>query len=213
MIKSDHQQNELTSLLKLSNSGDPEAQYDLAIFYMDGIGIQKDESKAFDWILKSENNTIQNSVIINEHEKKGFELDLKSAVTAQNYLGYCYQNGIGTLQDHKKAFAWYLRSSNKGYALSQCNLGCCYENGIGTERNEEKAFEWYLKSAENGNISAQNSLGRFYENGIGTSKNEKKAIEWYLKSSESENAIAQNNLGNCYQNGIGTEINESNAYI
>ena len=65
---------------------------------------------------------------------------IEDGVTAQNYLGYCYQNGIGTLQDHKKAFAWYLRSSNNGYALSQCNLGY-YENGIGTERNEEKAFE------------------------------------------------------------------------
>ena len=77
-----------------------------------------------------------------------------SDVTAQNYLGNCYQNGIGTEINESDAFKWYSKSANRECALGQCNLGYCYENGIGTEKNEKKA---YLKSSKKGNAVAQNN--------------------------------------------------------
>ncbi|RIA93427.1 hypothetical protein C1645_804074 [Glomus cerebriforme] len=46
-------------LLSSAKKGNPDAQFHLAICYityMDGLGTQKDEEKAFDWVLKSEQN-------------------------------------------------------------------------------------------------------------------------------------------------------------
>ncbi|RIA98815.1 hypothetical protein C1645_28437 [Glomus cerebriforme] len=157
-----------------AENGNSDAQYNLAICYMDGIGIQKDKKKAFDWFLKSEQN--EYLFCNNKYKKEEFERNLKLAIAnglyAQNYIGYCYQNGKGVNKNKKKAFEWYMKSAENGYAEAQNNLGDCYISGIGTEKDEKKAFKWYLESAENGSADAQNNLGDCYRNGIGTDINE-----------------------------------------
>ncbi|RHZ84623.1 hypothetical protein Glove_78g113 [Diversispora epigaea] len=105
----------------------------------------------------------------------------------------CYQYGIGTVNDEKKTFQWYLKSAEGGYSDGQNNLGYCYEYGIRTTlfkyfkyfkktaKDEDNAFKWYFKSAEEGNITGQYNLGRCYQQGIGTTKDEESAFQWYLK--------------------------------
>ncbi|CAB4385715.1 unnamed protein product [Rhizophagus irregularis] len=207
-------QNESIKLLKLAKEGNSDAQYNLAICYMDGLGIQKNEKRAFDWLLKSEQSKYLD--ILNKHEKEEFERDLKLAIAnnplAQNYIGYCYENGKGVYKNEKKAYEWYLKSADGGNVEGQCNLGYCYENGIGTEKNEIEAFEWYLKSADGGNVEGQCYLGYCYENGIGIDKDETKAFEWYLESAEGGSIEGQCNLGYCYENGIGTDQDEIKAF-
>ncbi|RIA91509.1 hypothetical protein C1645_875361 [Glomus cerebriforme] len=199
------------SFLSSAEKGNPNAQFYLATCYMDGIGTEKDEKKAFDWFLKSDSLIIQN---INKHIS--FKEELKLAITnnlkAQVYVGYCYQNGIGINKNEKKAFKWYLKSAENGNAMAQNNLGVCYKDGIGTDKNETKAFECYMKLAIAGVSHGQCNVGFCYEKGIGTLKDETKAFEWYFKSAEKGNAMAQNNLGDCYQYGKGTDKNESKAF-
>src|SRR6266536_2986565 len=103
---------------------------------MNGKEMPKNEKRAFKWFLKSEQNKY--NIKICENERKEFEKDLKSAViagdaTAQNNLGYYYQEGIGTLKDERKSFEWYLKSANAGNVNAQFELGCCYQNGVGTD--------------------------------------------------------------------------------
>jgi len=154
-------QNELMKLVKLAKNGDSEAQYNLAVCYMDGIGIQKNEQKAFEWFLKSE----QSEYVItqNKNEKEEFERHLKLAIAnnlvAQNYVGYCYDNGLGTGKNETKTFEWYLKSAENGYAMAQNNLGISFQYGKGTNKNETKAFEWYTKSAIAGCANGQCNLG------------------------------------------------------
>ncbi|CAB4393339.1 unnamed protein product [Rhizophagus irregularis] len=148
-------------LLNSVENGNLDAQYNLAIFYMDGIGVQKDEKEAFKWFLKSEQSSYY---LDTEDEKENFEKYLKLAISndsvAQNNLGNCYLSGKGIGKNETKAFGWYLKSANAGfagYAEGQFNLGYCYENAIGTGKNVIKAFELYLRSAIAGNAKAQNS--------------------------------------------------------
>jgi TPR repeat protein len=205
-------------LLSSAENENPEAQYNLAIFYMDGIGVQKDEKEAFNWFLKSE----KVSYYLDAHNKNGkeeFVKYLKLAIAndsvAQNYLGNCYQFGKGIGKNETKAFEWYLKSANTGfagYAEGQFNLGYCYENAVGTGKNETKAFEWYLRSAIAGNAKAQNRLGKCYVDGIGTNKNKIKAFGWFLKSAEKGDPEGQYNLGCCYQYGEGVDKNETKAF-
>ncbi|PKC62540.1 HCP-like protein [Rhizophagus irregularis] len=208
-------------LLSLAEEENLDAQYNLAICYMDGIGTQKDEKKAFDLFLKSIqqnkshvhiNNTMK---IYNERIK--IEMGLESAISnnsiTQNSVGFCFQSGKGGLKINvTRGFKWYLKSAIAGYAEGQFNLGCCYEYGNGTDKNEIKAFEWYLKSAKNGCVKAQIHLAICYQNGRKMDKNETKAFEWYLKSAENGNVKSQSYMGYCYLKGYGIDKNETKAF-
>ena len=73
---------------------------------------------------------------------------------SQNNLGICYEKGLGTGKDYKKAFEWYFKSANNGSGEGQNNLGECYRYGIGTEINIEGAVTWYKRASCNGIVSA-----------------------------------------------------------
>ncbi|PKY44559.1 HCP-like protein [Rhizophagus irregularis] len=208
-----YKQNKLAMSLKLAKKGDLEAQYNLAICYMDGKGVRKDKKKALKWFLKSENKYFK--IILNKNERE-FKRILKLAIendsTAQNNMGNFYKYGKGTDRNEKKAFEWYTKSAIAGCANGQYNLGVCYENGIGTAKDDNKAFEWYLKSAEAENEMAQNNLGIYYRHGKGTDKNEIKAFEWILKSATAGYPNGQYNLGFCYANEVGTDKNITKSF-
>ncbi|GBC21947.2 kinase-like domain-containing protein [Rhizophagus irregularis DAOM 181602=DAOM 197198] len=110
-------------------------------------------------------------------------------------LAYCYQNGIGTDIDNKKAFELYQHAAGLEDSPGiYCNLGYCYYHGSGTDIDEKKAFELFQKAADLGDSLAQYALAKMYENGEGIDKNVNKAIHWYEKSAEQGNQYAQNKL-------------------
>ncbi|EXX58581.1 uncharacterized protein OCT59_026924 [Rhizophagus irregularis] len=202
-------------LLSLTEKKNLDAQYNLAICYMDGIGTQKDEKKAFDLFLESSIKPNISSAFKNRLRSK-FEMDLESAISndsiAQSKVGCHFQSGKVVKRNKIRSFKWYLKSAKNGYVKSQINVGSCYECGKGTDKNEIEAFKWYLKSAKNGNAMSQNNVGYCYDHGIGTDKDETKAFEWYTKSAIIGCNDGQYNLGYCYENGKGTDKNEIKAF-
>ena len=122
---------------------------------------------------------------------------------AQCFLGLCYDNGQGVVQDYTQAVYWYRKSAEQGNANAQCNLGNCYYMGDGVAQDYTQAVYWYRKSAEQGYARAQNDLGVCYEKGQGVAQDYTQAVYWYRKSAEQGNAVAQNNLGVCYEKGQG----------
>src|SRR6266542_5219167 len=159
-------------------------QYFLGECYRSGIGIEKDETKAFEYYKKYAEN--RNNL-------------------AQNVLGYLYENGKGTEKDLEKAIYWYNKAAENGYEIAQFNLGRCYQIGTGVEKDETKAFEYYKKSAEKEFVNAQFQLGECYRLGIGIEKDETKAFECYKILAEEEYNMAQCILGHLYENGQGIE--------
>src|SRR5687768_11588947 len=59
------------------------------------------------------------------------------------HLGYCYQRGIGTEKNEKKAFELYKEAAKGGNITTINDLAYCYEYGIGTEKDKIRAFELY----------------------------------------------------------------------
>ncbi|CAB4430208.1 unnamed protein product [Rhizophagus irregularis] len=186
------------------------AQFDLALMYEDGEGVEKNYDKTF------------------ELSKDLTERKFSSGI---NLLGYCYYNGIGTEVNKQKAFELYNKAANLGNNRAQCNLalmyknenflkndnkvfelskkcsvgkhsgginllGYCYDNGIGTDIDTQKAFELYQEAANLGNKVAQHNLANMYEYGEGVEKNTNKAIYWYKKSAEQGYQNALNVLNN-----------------
>ncbi|MDZ4262541.1 MAG: tetratricopeptide repeat protein [Pseudomonadota bacterium] len=123
--------------------------------------------------------------------------------SAQSYLGYMAEYGLGRNVNKVEAFQWYEKSANQGNAYSQQKLGVSYELGIGTKQNYAKAALWYSKAADQGNKRAQGNLGTLYSNGKGVKKDLAKAVAWYSKAAEQGDSAAQNNLGTLYYNGKG----------
>ncbi|RIB08216.1 hypothetical protein C2G38_367102 [Gigaspora rosea] len=135
--------------------------YNVGYCYQNGVGVEKDEQKAFAYYQKSA------------------EMGNASGTCS---IGYCYRHGIGVEKDELKAFIYYQRSADMGDANGMCNVGYCYQNGIGIEKDEHMAFYYYLKSAKLGCYGGMYHVGYCYRNGSGTSQDFKKASEWLYKA-------------------------------
>ncbi|MEM6864682.1 MAG: serine/threonine-protein kinase [Bacteroidota bacterium] len=66
--------------------------------------------------------------------------------SAQRFLGYMYDKGLGGPKDLKKAFEMYRRSAENGDRVSMYNLASCYYRGDGTTKNTFLAKSWFQKS-------------------------------------------------------------------
>ena len=109
-------------------------------------------------------------------------------------MGYCYEYGIGTIQNLNEAFEWCLKAAKQGLVDAQAHLSYLYYHGFGTDANKKEAFKWAKKAAEGNWPGAFAQLAFCYEHGIGTRRNKDKALEWYVKAAEEGDVEAQTHL-------------------
>ena len=175
---------------KLANEDHPDAQYNLAIMYLNGIGTQVNEVLGFIWLdLSAQNGNKQ----------------------AQNKLGTLYESGnILDKKDLKKAISLYKQSALQDNSIAQYNLAQHYTD-IHTEDKLQQAFYWYEKASANGNIAAINNLANLYFNGQGTKKDLKKAYELYKKGTELKDGVSTYNLSMMYFQGDYVKQNDDKA--
>ena len=63
-------------------------------------------------------------------------------MTAQYYLGQCYEFGIGVDIDPEAAFSMYRRAAERGFPPAMKELARCYRDGVGVASNRDRAYEW-----------------------------------------------------------------------
>ncbi|SMG13095.1 Sel1 repeat-containing protein [Sphingobacterium psychroaquaticum] len=154
---------------KSAELGNPEAQYNYAIFLQEGIGIQKNEQEAINWHSKSSDN--------------GFNDGHYAMMMA-------YGNGQGIEQNSEKAFEYALRCANNNDATCMWNVVNCYLTGNGVIADIAKFKEWIIKLAklqnpenlsQSGNItSARWEIANFYKKGEYFEKDIYQSYLWYL---------------------------------
>lgn len=126
--------------LPLLDENFSEAQASMGWMYQAGLGVLKDEKKAFSLYVKA--------------------AEQENAV-AQNNLGVMYENGITVNTDIKQAKQWYKRSAEQGYRFGQYNYAniLLSEAPLGDALSKiEKAKLWLRKSADQGVIQATEKL-------------------------------------------------------
>ena len=129
----------------LAERGILEAQYRLALMYVNGLGVSRDYKEAVKWF------------------KLAAEQDSPKAI---NHMAVLYDNGgFGLTADHKKAVFYYRQAAEQGDADAQYNLGQNYIKGEGVSQDFKEALSWYQLAAEQGNASAMNDLGAMYGRG------------------------------------------------
>ena len=109
---------------KLADMNDSDGMYWLGYCYEYGIGVEKDENKAFIYYQKSGELNNSNGIY---------------------RVGYCYNLGIGVEIDKHKAFMHYLKSAEQGNSMGIFKTAICYRYGIGVEENYEEYYKWIEK--------------------------------------------------------------------
>lgn len=85
-----------------AEQGDAKAQAKLGAMYLLGSGVEKDEQKAADWMLKAAN---------------------QGNVDAEVIIAAMYDRGLGVKNDVKMATKWYEKAAAQGNSTSLAILG------------------------------------------------------------------------------------------
>ena len=82
----------------------------------------------------------------------------KGNVSACNYLGWLYVEGLGVKKNYSKAFKYFKLACNKENGAGCNNLGILYERGLGVKKNYKKALKFFKISCDKGlNLGCQNA--------------------------------------------------------
>lgn len=154
---------------KIVNTGDAQAQADLAEVYM-FIGNSLDQA-----------DPDADYAIALEYAQKAAAQNNGDGLWA---LALAYEHGRGVEEDVEKAIECYRKGAELGHAPSQHSLACYYFRGDVLEEDHEKAFTLCMKSAEQGYGLAMRDVGRAYQFGNGVDDDMSLAIEWYEKALE-----------------------------
>ncbi len=112
-------------------------------------------------------------------------------IKATYYLGWCYEQGIGTYKSIPNALANYRKAAVLNDPDALFRLGVFYTEAIGVKVDFEKGFKYFRKSAFAGNADGQYILGYYHQN----RGDDVKAKKWYHKAADQNHAQAQFNLG------------------
>ena len=113
----------------LAEDGAPEAQRNLAQLYRLGLGVERDNARAYElYTAAAEQNSVE----------------------AQVNAAFLLLTGEGVEKDPKQAALWFAKAADQGDALAQFNLGLMYEKGVGVPQDRDIARELYQLSANQG---------------------------------------------------------------
>ncbi|PFX31095.1 Protein sel-1-like 1 [Stylophora pistillata] len=171
---------------ELADQGHPFAQFALAHFYHNGIGMKKDLQMALELYEAS--------------AKKGVR-------EANTMIGNLYTTGEIGKVDLTKAAKFFTNAAEKGDVPALMSLGAFYSQGTGVEKNFQKSFKCYKAAADQGHLTAQYNVGVNYFAGKGVENNMKKAAYYFDLAAQQGHVFAQINLGNMYYFGYGVEKN------
>ncbi len=105
-----------------AEQGDPGAQSNLGVMYLNGRGVPRDQTEAVRWYRLAAD---------------------QGDARAQYNLGVLYGNGRGVPQDQTEAVRWFRLAADQGDADAQFNLGFMYATGVGVSQDYVAAHMWY----------------------------------------------------------------------
>jgi TPR repeat protein len=181
----------ISLLEQAAENGLARAQTTLALYYLDGILVEKDFDLAFNFF-----------------QAAAASGDLEGIVG----LGVNFARGYGCEKNLERAKQLYEIAAERGAAQAQFNLAWCYHYGLGVDRDFGLALKWYSVAAEQGNAGAIRGVGEMYELGAGGLQQDLgKAAQLYEQAAELGDLVAQFNLGVFYEYGDGVPVNRKLA--
>ena len=150
-----------------ASTGDPEAQYELAMKLIYGDGVAEDNARAA---------KLLETAALEGHREAAY------------HLGVCYHYGHGVDVDLRTAYQLYLRSAMQGCGKGYTMVGDFYAEGICVRQSWREAIKWYLDAASSTDPSAagyaEYKLALILANGNGVEQDIEGAKEWFQKAIE-----------------------------
>ena len=131
-----------SGMLKLAQAGDPRAQYDVAMMYVQGIGVAKDREVGFGWMIQA---------------------GTSGNIGAMNELGAIYESGIGASRNFAVAFQWYRMAAQADNPIGQFNIANMYARGIGVSPDLVRAWAWNMRAGANGTLTGKDRANQLEE--------------------------------------------------
>lgn len=171
---------------------DPRAQYQLAVLYQSGQGVETDETKAQEYYAAALAGFLQA-----ERETPSAHVEYK--------IAGMYDHGNGTEEDKAKAYDWYCKSAKNGHPHAAYRAAKACFDGIGTERDTEQAIRWYQQAADGSDSYAMYALGKLYRDGPDIKQDRTKAYQFFLAAAKLEHEFAQFAVAKALLRGEGIE--------
>lgn len=196
--------------LAAAAQGDDKSKKDLALYYLNGLGVAKNEEKAESLYLSlAAKGDIEACAALGSGYAQGRfgETDL---VKGEKYAKLAAESGEGKylyqlaefytylLFERKKAKPLYKQAAEDGYAPAQAAYGEC----LILENKEKQGLEWLIKAAEQGDKDGQYRLGRYYQE----KKELYKAFKCFVQAAEQGHVEAQYETALACGKGHGTKI-------
>ncbi len=134
-------------LLPLAEENNAEAQFLLGSLYINGDGVEKDDTKGLSWIMKAARQGYDQARL----RALGIYLELaeRGDAGAMYNLGYMCLNGWGGERDTDAGIGWLEMAAKKGHVHSAKVLSGIYAEGkFGITPDEDKASFWSNLPAE-----------------------------------------------------------------
>jgi len=206
------------SIKSLAETGDVNAEFELACLYDQGKIVPKDDVQAFKWYYKAaeQGHVVSQGMVGSSYMGgKGVEKNIKEGekwVRKADEKGeFSYEIGLEQYRrDHNDStFIESLkRSAFYGHIKATLLLGSFYNDEKNPLHDFKQSFYWYQKASDNGSVDAQASLARMYYLGCGVEKDLGKAKNLFLKAAYHDNAYAQSSVGIMYFTGTGVPKDE-----
>lgn len=148
----------LEELEPLAREGNMNAQYNMGVMYQDGDGVERDLTKAREWLSAA---AAQGHILANFN------------------LGVMYYAGEGVDQDLATAKGYFQRAADAGNPNAQFNLGVMAYHGQNGPVDYKTAAEEFQKAAFQGMPDAAYNLGVMFIKGEGVEKNDVQALAWF----------------------------------
>ncbi len=158
-------------LLEMAQNGQPAAQAELALRYLEGRNLPRDPEQAINWFRKAAEQNF---------------------VPAQYRLGTLYEKGIGTSEDQRAAAVWYGRAAQGGHVRAMHNLGVLLANGLDDKPDYAGAARLFRKAAEHGLRDSQYNLAVLHVRGLGVEANLVEAYKWFTLAGKQGDMDAAN---------------------
>ena len=144
--------------LPLAKGDNADAQYNMGLLYMKGLGVKKHAKTAMKWFKRAAH--------------------FGSADAAYN-LGVMYKTGQTGHPSNKDAIYWWKQAADVGHVESMYNMGVMYAYGYGIEKNVERAISYWEQAANKGQPESRQLLYKIYSEGLlGIPVDTKKAYYW-----------------------------------
>jgi len=166
----------LGELQRKAQLGNLDAQYTLAMKYLNGDGVATDIATALKWLRKSVDG---------------------GHLRAEYQLGVLYRDGIGVPKDLDLALRWLRVAAGSGLVEAQTAVDELNRAQLVRE------FETVRTAAKAGDAAAQYALGHYYLAGKAPlAVNPAQALVWLTRAAEQQHVEAQFDVGNLFKDGV-----------